>query len=1031
MKPPARSVVGNLVWSADGGGVWAVWRVAPLPHAHTSVGEKLSVHAQLRGLMMSLPADSMLLSICERLDPVDVVERIADGIDLEANPAWDAVCGVSAEWLGTVALRRRRYYVVAALNSGKPSWRSFLEDALGDVNAAFGLAPRGVPGQEVVQMQRQAKVLHQRLGQHGQLSPVTAGELCWIYARSLRREIDEPTFHSAWEPPIPEDLDRARNDLEAAEGQRPRGVLAHLTDLVVKEGGFPDDEGRPRHRRYVRVDHSAGTAYQTVLALSDMPHYFRYPGGGGEWLYHVDRVGFPVDWCVRIRSVPNAEAQAKVRRKQRDLIGQVEEYDGEVTGAPPQLADAIRSIDTERAELGGNPAEPELQVTVLMSIAAPDLHELEERAGALQAMYEPEEYGVARPTGGQVALLRSMLPGTSPGAVCRDYTQFMLTRDLAAGAPFCGSDVGDPQGLLLGVSLDDANGTPVLFDPAYGPQVNASPSLAAVGRLGSGKSYFLKRLCWDTVARGGQVVTIDRTHSGEYARLGAAMPGRVQVVHLEANADTRLDPLTTFVGDQRATVTLGFLSLLAGCSAHSEEGAALAEAVDEVVENPQARLIDVLDCLARMGDNPKQPDAAARGLARRLRHYAHSPTGQLAFGAGQGLTLDADFIVFWAPNLTLPDRETLTSDSASRLMLPEQVLGQALLYLVAAVGRQVVFRDPTRFAAALYDEAWALLASPHGQNLLIEGVRDGRKHNGAIWLASQHPNDFAVSELADLLGSKFIFRQARQAIQASLEFLGADDSMAAAATLEQGLETGVCFYRDVRDRVGLIQVLPPALPELDEVFNTAPSTGAEGALTSGENVLDDDVVELDSVEEVPELGPVAAGALEAGEYDDYDEPDDDNGLAEVESVPSPVLGAGGDEPEPLVEVPAGPDLEESPPVAAAVAASNGGAETSEPAPVQPAAVTVSDGVAESPEAAPVQPAAAAASASNGGVETPEQPAGDESEEVAAPSPVATPATPAAGSEAAANPSAARAQARRRRRATLLAQALAEGNGNGS
>ena len=81
------------------------------------------------------------------------------------------------------------------------------------------------------------------------------------------------------------------------------------------------------------------------------------------------------------------------------------------------------------------------------------------------------------------------------------------------------------------------------------------------------------------------------------------------------------------------------------------------------------------------------------------------------------------------------------------MMLPEQVLGQALLYLVAAVGRRVVFSDPRRFAAALYDEAWALLASPHGQNLLIEGVRDGRKHNGAIWLASQHPNDFAISEL--------------------------------------------------------------------------------------------------------------------------------------------------------------------------------------------------------------------------------------------------------------------------------------------
>ena len=163
-----------------------------------------------------------------------------------------------------------------------------------------------------------------------------------------------------------------------------------------------------------------------------------------------------------------------------------------------------------------------------------------------------------------------------------------------------------------------------------------------------------------------------------------------------------------------------------------------------------------------MGEDSLHPDPAARSLARRLAHYRRSATGQLAFGDGETLSLDADLIVFWAPNLALPDRETLENEHRARMMLPEQVLGQALLYLVAAVGRQVVFRDPTRFAAALYDEAWALLASPHGQSLLIEGVRDGRKHNGAIWLASQHPNDFAIGELQDLLGSRFVFRQARR-----------------------------------------------------------------------------------------------------------------------------------------------------------------------------------------------------------------------------------------------------------------------------
>jgi len=895
VRPPARAIVGHVVWSHDGS-AWAVWSVKPFPHAHTSAADKLSVHSRLRSLLVNLPGESMLLSISERLDPLDVVERMAEGVDLNRSPAWAAVCDSSAGWLGQVPLRRRLFYLAAELPRARRPLLDALRGAAAEVGASFGVGPAAVPAAEVQQRLRQARELEVRLAQHTSARPLTAGEICWLYARSLRRGVDEPPFDERWEPPVPPGSVDDRGDVAAVEAVRSRGVLAHLTDAVVTEGGTAEDEDRPRHRRYVRIDGDAGTTYQTVVAMADMPHHFRFPGGGGEWLYHADNAGFPVDWCVRTRSVANADAQTKVRRKHRDLIGQIEEYDGELTGAPPQLAEAIRAIDDERGELGANPGEPELQATVLMSIAATSLPELEDRAGALAAMFEPHEYGLARPTGGQTALLRSMLPGTPAAPVCRDYTQFMLARDLAAGSPFCGSDVGDPRGLLLGLSLDGGAGTPVLFDPAYGPRVNASPSLAAVGRLGSGKSFFLKRLCWDTVARGGQVVTIDRTQSGEYVRFAAAAPGRTQIVRLEAGSDVRLDPLRSFTGHERIAVTLGFLSLLAGCSAHSEEGAALADAVDAVAARPDAGLGEVVDELSRMGADPTKPDDAARGLARRLLHYRRSTTGVLAFGDGPTVSLDADFIVFWAPHLALPSRETLMHEHSSRMMLPEQVMGQALLYLVAAVGRRVVFSDPTRFGAALYDEAWAILASPHGQNLLIEGVRDGRKHNGAIWLASQHPNDFAISELEDLLGSRFVFRQAHRAIPSALRFLGVGDSVDAGVTLEQGLGTGVCLYRDVRDRVGLIQVLPPALHELDSVFDTAPSAGADAGADADVVPVDDD--EDDGVVAAAALAPARAPIEAAPEPTDEPEEADAEPVASAVITPTDVLPPpeAGDDP---------------------------------------------------------------------------------------------------------------------------------------
>ena len=684
MKPPARAVVDNLIWSNDGG-VWATWRVDPLPHGHNSAASKLASHARLRGLLLGLPGDSLLLSVCERLDPYDVVADMAEGVDLAARPRWAEVCAATAESLAATPLHRRRYYVATALpEAARGAWLQAARRAVGDVTDAFGLAPGPIGGDEVARRQRQAVAVESRLSVHVPLRRTSAGEIRWLYARALRRGLDEVPFDETWEPPL-----RA-----GRHGRHHPGVLAHLTDALVHEGGSRDDADRPAHRRYLRVDTPAGTAYQAALAVADMPHAWTFPGGGGEWLAHVDDLGFPIDWAVRVRSVANAEAQAKVRRQHRQLVGQVDEYDGETTGAPPSLAEAIAAVDAERAELAANPAEPELQVTMVLSLAAPSLPELEDQAGAVQALFEPHDYGLGRPTGGQLGLLRSMLPATSAAPVCRDYTQFLLASDLAAGAPLCGPEVGDPTGLLLGLSLDTGVATPVLFDPTYGPTEGRSASVVAVGALGSGKSFFLKRLCWDTLARGGQVVTIDRTARGEYVDFAKVAPGRAQVVHLGPDADVCLDPLRTFAGDEREAVALGFLSLLAGCSAHSEEGAALAEAVADTASRPGSRLADVVDTLDRMGRGAAHPDPAARSLARRLDHYRRLGAGRLAFGDAEPVSLDADCIVFWAPNLALPDRDTLRSEHLARQMLPEHVLGQAVLYLVAAVGRQVVFSDP-------------------------------------------------------------------------------------------------------------------------------------------------------------------------------------------------------------------------------------------------------------------------------------------------------------------------------------------------
>jgi len=153
-----------------------------------------------------------------------------------------------------------------------------------------------------------------------------------------------------------------------------------------------------------------------------------------------------------------------------------------------------------------------------------------------------------------------------------------------------------------------------------------------------------------------------------------------------------------------------------------------------------------------------------------------------------------------------------------------------------------------------------VLASPHGQRLVLEGVRDGRKHNGAIWLASQHPADLGTGELVDLAGSRLVFRQAPGAIGAALALLGMADSDDAAAVLRRGLGTGQCLFRDVRDRTGLVQVLEPVLPELRQAFDTTP--GPPAPVTSAPTAP------LDPADNpTPTAADTAAAQLHAGSID--------------------------------------------------------------------------------------------------------------------------------------------------------------------
>ena len=825
MRYPARFITENLIWSVDGG-VWAMWRIDAVSYPYLSNQEKLRVYHQVRGAIMALPAEAMLLSVCRQIDPYAVVERMIAGVDIAEHPEWRTAALRTLDHLQEQEIYDRYFFVAVKLPDDglKRQVAATGSAASAGFFSMFGMTPPPPSRKDLDRRRRQAAQIQGQLQTGMSLRPVRPAEIRWLYARAAYRGLIEPILDEEWNPETTEVGSGPDAELHGPS-------LVHLVDAVFQEGGDrARDEERPRHPRYLRIETEAGVSYQTFMVMAGMPRQWTFPGGAGEWFLAADQAPFPVDWCARITSIPNQEAQLKSRRQARQLKAQVDEYDGDQSGVPASLQEAMDAVDAQRGELASSPSTPELRVSMIFALGSWSLADLEQQAGQMRAMYEAWEYEMPRPTGNQSHLFRAMLPGSANPAASRDYAQFILPGGLASGMPIGGTRVGDPAGMVLGHTLDGGTNQPVLFDPAYGPKINRSGSLGAFGGLGSGKSYFIKQISWATLARGGRIITLDRTASGEYVEFAQVAPGTSQVVKLAANAEICIDPLVVFHDDaDRVRYATGFLTLLTGTYPTELEGATLAEAVRAVAERPGGRLVDVVDELRAMGDD--HPEAST--LARKIANFAQADLASLAFGSGEALDLYADYIVLWTPGLRLPNRDQLLNPQLAKQLLPEQVFSQACLYLIAAIGRDVTFRD-RRFAAMTIDEGWSLTNSPQGRELLLEGVRDGRKHNAAIWFSSQHPEDVGDKKLAELLGNRMVFRQSRGAAPDALRYLGMDPTDHWVELVETGLDPGQCLYRDVRDRIGRIQVLPAATAELEAAFNTNPAD------ESDEDRVDDD-----------------------------------------------------------------------------------------------------------------------------------------------------------------------------------------------
>lgn len=810
---------GNAAVGSDHS-VWLVFAVSPADYGLLAdLGRSLASLAAVERLCSSVGAKQWrMMSTLEDVSAEVVAGRVAAASDAAT---WGSEVAAESARLRNVTLTERRFWLwVHAGRVDPPAGLAGLFERVARV-AGAPLAARG-SWLDSDALEAMSSSVVARAGGLVELRPASVEELCGLLERVPLGAA--PCLPSSALPPDLPHLTPRRVD-----GARTVGSGVVEAASAWRKGGAVWSEPAPGTA--VAVTPDGGVVAHRTVTVAGLPAEWNVPGGG-ELLWALDSLEDPWDWLVDVKATPHAVATARSRNQARQLASQFAQYEGDPSGPPPELDLAAAQVDTERAALAASGGGDEYTVNVLMSTAvraqsedvadaaqvlADRFHRLEARAAAVGVT-------VAAPAGDQVAARKVWTPRRVAAPILRDYRQVMLADGLAGLGPYLQSRLGDPYGALLGVHDERGYLEPVLFDPSLGPRAHLvggqpkSPSIGIAGRPGSGKSVFAKRVLWTTLAAGGRCVVVDRSEIGEYVAFAEAVAASVpeltvEVIAVDDPGGLSIDPLRT-VPDARvaADTAVRLLSYAAGLDPRSSTATGLGTAAADCHNKS---MLDLVAAAAGGGAGGGEDWRQLRSLVELLA--ADAVGGALFDPARPPADLTADLVVLHSPGLSLSEEP----DTAADLAATAVVLGMML------VGRALTFSS-ARFSGLMLDEAWSLVPDARARTVIDEAIRDGRKHNAAVWLATQSAADFDTAALRDLLGHVALFSMSTlEAAEAGARLAGADPAVAAPLLMQ--FPTGTMLWRDCFGRVGVVDVLLPADQRAVEAIDSTPEAASRQA----------------------------------------------------------------------------------------------------------------------------------------------------------------------------------------------------------
>lgn len=337
---------------------------------------------------------------------------------------------------------------------------------------------------------------------------------------------------------------------------------------------------------------------------------------------------------------------------------------------------------------------------------------------------------------------------------------------------------------------------PVFFDLHTPIFNNKPPGTLITGQPGSGKTFLGMTLTAMSAVLGKTTIVLDP--KGDFISLMNLQKdiGKFNLWNLsDKKRRGLLDPfrMTKDKGEQ-LNLAMTIIEIFTG-GLEGEQRTALAPIIRDVIEEENPSLGKVVQEL-RGSQRP-----AARDLGTTLDLIAALPLSGLCF-APAGASLDTVSVSEGLTVITLLGMDMPkegADDNKSRL-------STGILFLLTDFVRRLLISDDTTNPKTLViDEAWAILQTPAGAQVVKDVALLGRSKNLAMLLITQNNSHLKHLDIENTITTRFAFASSSKEA----------DSIVADMRLPQGegfeglitsFDTGECLMQDYTERYSTVQI---------------------------------------------------------------------------------------------------------------------------------------------------------------------------------------------------------------------------------